>query len=53
MLKKLLHYDLKWCFKVVVIYYGLGLLFSCFGRLLDFMPDTFFWGLIAGITKGI
>ena len=53
MLKKLLHYDLKWCFKVVVIYYGLSLLFSCFGRLLDFMPDTFFWGLIAGITKGI
>lgn len=53
MLKKLLHYDLKWCFKVVVIYYCLGVLFSCLGRCLDFMPDTYFWGLVAGITKGI
>lgn len=52
MLKKLLHYDLKWCFKVVVIYYALGLIFSITGRLLEFAPDTTFFNTIIGICKG-
>ena len=53
MLKKLLHYDLKWCIKVVSVYYILGLIFACIGRLLEFTPDATFWGIITGISKGI
>ena len=52
MLKKLLRYDLKWCFKVVVIYYALGLIFSILGRLLELGPDSVFFKVIVGICKG-
>ncbi len=52
MLKKLIHYDLKWCFKVVVIYYSLGLVFAVLGRLLELTPDSTFFNTIEGICKG-
>lgn len=53
MLKKLLYYDLKWCIKVVIIYYGLAFVFACIGRLLEITPDTTFWNIVVGICKGI
>lgn len=52
MLKKLIKYDLKWSLKVVVIYLILSFSFSVIGRLMDFLPDSFFFAITKGICKG-
>ena len=36
MLGKLLKYDLKWIYKLIVIYYGLALVFALIGRGLSY-----------------
>ena len=41
MLGKLLKYDLKWVYKLIVIYYGLALVFALVGRGFSFLDNIF------------
>lgn len=53
MLGKLLKYDLKWVYKVVVVFYILSLIFSCIGRGLSYIPNSVIFSVVSQITKGI
>lgn len=53
MLGKLLKYDLKWIYKLVVIYYGLALVFAIIGRLLSFIDNSFIFDVISKISCGV
>lgn len=53
MLGKLLKYDLKWVYKIVVIYYGLALVFAIIGRLLSFIDNSFIFDVISKISCGV
>ena len=52
MLKKLIKYDLKWLFKIITVFYILGLSLSIIGRLMDLLPDSTFFLILTGIVKG-
>ena len=41
MLGKLLKYDLKWVYKVVVVFYILAFIFSVIGRALNEIENSF------------
>lgn len=53
MLKKLLKYDLKFVYKVIIVFYLLGLFFSCLGRGLELFNNSLVFNIIASISKGI
>lgn len=53
MLGKLLKYDLKWVYKVVVIFYVLAFIFSCIGRGLSYIENSVVFGVITQIVFGI
>ena len=52
MLKKLLKYDLSWNVKVIFIFLSLGIVFTILGTLIDLIPNSLFFTVIAGICKG-
>lgn len=52
MLKKLLKYDLKWVFKVVIVFYLLALFFAILTRLFFGMNNSFMMNIVAQICSG-
>lgn len=53
MLGKLLKYDLKWVYKVVVIFYILAFIFSCIGRALSLIENSILFSIVSQITFGV
>ena len=53
MLGKLLKYDLKWIYKVVVVFYILSLIFSCIGKGLSYIPNSAMFTILSQISVGI
>lgn len=52
MLKKLLKYDLKWMYKLLVIFYALALIFSCITRLCSLVTNSALFSVLKGISSG-
>ena len=52
MLRKLLKYDLKWIYKLIVIYYGLALVFALIGRGLSLIDNSLVFDVISKISCG-
>ena len=52
MLGKLLKYDLKWIYKVIVVFYLLSIIFSVIGRLLSSIENSAIFSVLAQIAKG-
>lgn len=52
MLGKLLKYDLKWVYKLIVIYYGLALVFALVGRGFSFLDNIFIFDFISSFSCG-
>ena len=52
MLGKLLKYDLKWIYKLIVIYYGLALVFALIGRGLSLIDNSLVFDVISKISCG-
>lgn len=52
MLGKLLKYDLKWVYKVVVVFYILALFFSTIGRALSYIENSIIFSVIKQIVFG-
>lgn len=52
MLGKLLKYDLKWVYKVVVVFYILALFFSIIGRGLSYIENSIIFSAIKQIVFG-
>lgn len=53
MLNKLLKYDLKWIYKVVIIFYALSLVFSVFARICNSIPNSLLFTIIGQIANGV
>ena len=53
MLGKLLKYDLKWIYKVVIVFYILSIIFSCIGRGLSYIQNSALFSVLSQIAKGI
>ena len=53
MLGKLLKYDLKWVYKVVVVFYILAFIFSVIGRGLSTIQNSIVFSVVTQITFGI
>jgi len=53
MLGKLLKYDLKWVYKVVIVFYALSLFFSIIGRALSYIENSVIFSIITQICFGI
>lgn len=53
MLGKLLKYDLKWIYKVVVVFYVLALIFSVIGRGLGEIENSLVFSITSKIAIGI
>ena len=53
MLGKLLKYDLKWIYKVVVVFYVLSLIFSCIGRALSYIENSVIFSIVSQFSLGI
>lgn len=53
MLSKLLKYDLKWIYKVIVIFYILSIVFSVIGRGLTSIENSVVFQVIGQISLGI
>lgn len=52
MLGKLLKYDLKWVYKVVVVFYILAFIFSCIGRALSLIENSLVFSITSQIAFG-
>lgn len=52
MLKNLLKYDLKWIYKVIVVFYIFALFFSILGRLLISIPNSLILNVFGKISLG-
>lgn len=52
MLGKLLKYDLKWTYKLLVIYYGLALVFALLGRGLSLIDNSTVFDILSKISCG-
>ena len=52
MLGKVLKYDLKWIYKVVVVFYILTLIFSVIGRGLNEIENSLVFSVAAKISFG-
>lgn len=53
MLNKLLKYDLKYVYKVLVVFYILSLIFSIFTRVLFLFDDSIIFNVLAHICSGV
>ena len=53
MLKKLLKYDLKYIFKVLIIFYGLSIIFGILTRIFLNIENSFIFNIIGQICNGI
>lgn len=53
MLGKLLKYDLKWVYKVVVVFYILAFIFSVIGRGLSLIENSLVFSVVTQIVFGI
>lgn len=53
MLGKLLKYDLKWVYKVVVVFYILAFIFSVIGRGLRLIENSLVFSVVTQIVFGI
>ena len=53
MLKKLLKYDLKWCFKPLVVFYILAIFFSLIVRIVESFDQTLILLIIDKICCGV
>lgn len=53
MLKSLLKYDLKWCFKPLVIFYILAVIFAIITRIVESLDQTLIVLIIDKICSGI
>ena len=53
MLKKLLKYDLKNNFKILIIFYGLSIFFAVLTRILFSIENSFIIDIIAKISSGV
>lgn len=53
MLRKLLKYDLKWVYKIVVVFYILAIIFSAIGRGLNAIENSLIFSVLAQISFGI
>lgn len=53
MLGKLLKYDLKWVYKVVVVFYILAFIFSVIGRGLSLIENSLVFSVLTQIVFGI
>ena len=53
MLGKLLKYDLKWVYKLIVIYYGLALVFALIGRGFGLIENSFIFDFIGKFSCGV
>lgn len=53
MLGKLLKYDLKWCFKPLIVFYILALFFACIVRIVESFNQTLILIIIDKICCGI
>lgn len=52
MLKKLIKYDFKWIFKIVLVFLFLGLVCAILGRLFSLIENSIIFGIISSIFKG-
>lgn len=52
MLGKLLKYDLKWVYKLVVIFYALAFIFSVIGRALGKIENSLIFDIVSKISFG-
>jgi len=52
MLGKLLKYDLKWVYKLIVIFYVLALIFSVIGRAFGEIENSLIFGIVSKISFG-
>ena len=53
MLGKLLKYDLKWIYRVIVVFYALALIFAVIGRGLSLIENSLIFGIISKICYGV
>ena len=53
MLGKLLKYDLKWVYKVVIVFYILAFIFSVIGRGLSLIKNSLVFSVVSQIVFGI
>ena len=53
MLGKLLKYDLKWVYKVVIIFYILAIIFSVIGRGISLIKNSLVFSVVSQISLGI
>ena len=53
MLGKLLKYDLKWIYKLVIVFYILAFIFSLFSRMFLSIGDSILWSILSKISSGI
>ena len=53
MLGKLLKYDLKWVYKVVIVFYILAFIFSAIGRGLSMIENSIVFSIVTQIVFGI
>ena len=52
MLNKLLKYDLKWIYKVIVVFYILGVLFALLTRIFSGIDNSLMFTILGKITSG-
>ncbi len=53
MLGKLLKYDFKWVYKVVLIFNILSIIFAIISRISSLIPDSYLFNFISGFTGGL
>lgn len=53
MLTKLLKYDLKWVYKLLIIFYILALVFSIISRALTLIENSFIFDILSKVAMGI
>lgn len=52
MLGKLLKYDLKWIYKVLIVFYALGIIFAILGRIFTEIENSVLFNIIGQICNG-
>jgi hypothetical protein len=52
MLNKLLKYDLKWIYKVIVVFYILGIVFALLTRIFSSIDNSLMFTILGKITSG-
>ena len=52
MLKKLIKYDFKWIFKIVLVFLLLGIICSILGRMFSLIEDSVIFSIISSILNG-